>query len=66
LIILIVLKWLRTRFSILARFICLVLKYELSVVVTRIIATVSVTRLELVLTIVKYFKLIVDAKQLRA
>jgi hypothetical protein len=63
---LIVLKWLRTRFRILARFICLVLKYELSVVVTHIIATVSVTRLELVLTVVKYFKLIVDAKQLRA
>jgi hypothetical protein len=62
LIILIVLKWLRTRFRILARFNCLVLKYELSVVVTGIIATVSVTRLELVLTVVKYCKLIVDAK----
>jgi hypothetical protein len=62
LIIFIVLKWLRTRFRILARFICLVLKYELSVVVTRIIASVSVTRLKLVLSVVKYFKLIVDAK----
>jgi hypothetical protein len=62
LIILIVLKWLRTRFRILARFICLVLKYELSVVVTGIVAAVSVTRLELVLTVVKYFTLTVDAK----
>jgi hypothetical protein len=45
LIILIVLKWLRTGFRILARFICLVLKYELPVVVTGIVAAVSVTRL---------------------
>jgi hypothetical protein len=62
LIIFIVLKWLRTGFRILARFIYLALKYELYVVVTRIIATVSVTRLKLVLTVVKYFTLIVDAK----
>jgi hypothetical protein len=50
------------RFRILESFIYLVLEYELSVVVTRIIATFSVTRLKLVLTVVKYFTLRVDAK----